>query len=98
MRRLPDGVDGPAFYQHRAPDQVPAAVRAQAVPGDDVPRRLIGGSLATLLYMAQLGSISQDPWFSRVQSPATMDFAAIDLDPMPAAPFARVLDVARWVH
>jgi bifunctional non-homologous end joining protein LigD len=42
--------------------------------------------------------ISQDPWFSRVQSPFEMDCAAIDLDPMAEAPFSRVRDVARWVH
>jgi bifunctional non-homologous end joining protein LigD len=74
-------------------------VRAQPVPGDtDVPRRLIGGSLTTLLYMAQLAVLSQDPFFSRVQTPSVMDFAAIDLDPMDGATFARVLDVARWVR
>ena len=39
-----------------------------------------------------------DPWFSRVRSPAQMDFAAIDLDPMDGAPFSRVRDVARWVR
>jgi bifunctional non-homologous end joining protein LigD len=99
MKRLPDGIAGPSFYQHRAPDDVPPGVRAQPVPGDtDVPRRLIGGSLTTLLYMAQLAVLSQDPFFSRVQSPAVMDFAAIDLDPMDRATFARVLDVARWVR
>jgi bifunctional non-homologous end joining protein LigD len=99
MKRLPDGIDGPSFYQHRAPDEVPPGVRAQPVPGDtDVPRRLIGGSLTTLLYMAQLAVLSQDPFFSRVQTPAVMDFAAIDLDPMDGANFERVLDVARWVR
>jgi bifunctional non-homologous end joining protein LigD len=98
MRRLPDGIDRPAFYQHRAPDQVPDGVRVATIPGDDVPGRLVGGDLATLLHMTQLAAISQDPWFSRVQSPAEMDFAAIDLDPMPGAPFSRVRDVARWVR
>jgi len=98
MRRFPDGVDRPAFYQHRAPDKVPAGVRSEIVPGSDVPRHLIGGELATLLYMAQLGAISQDPWFSRAQSPGEMDFAALDLDPMPGARWGRVLDVARWVR
>jgi bifunctional non-homologous end joining protein LigD len=99
MKRLPDGIAGPSFYQHRAPDEVPPGVRSEPVPGDtDVPRRLIGGSLTTLLYMAQLAVLSQDPFFSRVQSPAVMDFAAIDLDPMDGATFARVLDVARWVR
>jgi bifunctional non-homologous end joining protein LigD len=99
MKRLPNGIDAPAFYQHRAPEAVPAGVRAEAVPGDDeVPTRFIGGDLATLLHMAQLASISMDPWFSRVQSPDEMDFAAIDLDPMDAAPFSRVRDIARWVR
>jgi bifunctional non-homologous end joining protein LigD len=99
MKRLPDGIAGPSFYQHRAPDDVPPGVRAEPVPGDtDVPARLIGGSLTTLLYMAQLAVLSQDPFFSRVPSVSTMDFAAIDLDPMDGAPFSRVLDVARWVR
>jgi bifunctional non-homologous end joining protein LigD len=99
MKRLPDGIAGPSFYQHRAPDDVPPGVRSAPVPGDtDVPARLIGGSLTTLLYMAQLAVLSQDPYFSRLQSVSTMDFAAIDLDPMDGAPFSRVLDVARWVR
>jgi bifunctional non-homologous end joining protein LigD len=97
MKRLPDGVDGPSFYQHRAPDEVPRGVRVEGIPGDDVPTRFIGGTLATLLHMTQLAAISQDPWFARIGSPLEMDFAAIDLDPMDAAPFSRVRDVARWV-
>jgi bifunctional non-homologous end joining protein LigD len=98
MRRFPDGIEGPAFYQHRAPDQNPGGVRVVAIPDDDVPSRFVGGDMATLLHMTQLASISQDPWFSRVQSPLEMDFAAIDLDPMDEAPFSRVRDVARWVR
>lgn len=97
MRRFPNGVTGQAFYQQRAPAPVPPGVRVEAVPGDEVPRRIIGGSLKTLLYMAQLAVISQDPWFSRVQSPEEADYVAIDLDPMPGVGFSRVLDVARWV-
>jgi bifunctional non-homologous end joining protein LigD len=99
MKRLPNGIAGKAFYQQRAPDDVPAGVRVEKVSIDrEVPGRLVGGSLATLLYMTQLAAISQDPWFSRVQSPEYADHAAIDLDPMPDVPFARVLDVARWVR
>ena len=98
MRRLPDGVEGHAFFQHRAPDDVPAGVRRQGIPDDDVPIRIVGGNLTTLLYMVQLAVVSQDPWFSRVQSPHAADFVAIDLDPMEGAPFSRVRDVARWVR
>ena len=99
MRRFPNGIDGQAFYQQRGPDEVPPGVRVEAVDaGDDIPTRLVGGSLATLLYMTQLAAISQDPWFSRVQSLGEVDFVAIDLDPLEGTPFASVLDVARWTH
>ncbi len=98
MKRLPSGVDGQAFYQHRAPDSVPAGVHIETLPDDDVPARLIGGSLTTLLYMAQLASVSMDPFFSTVDALHTPDMVAIDLDPQPGATFAQILDVARWVH
>lgn len=98
MKRLPNGVDGPSFYQHRAPEPVPPGVRIETLPDDDVPARLVGGALKTLLYMAQLASISMDPFFSTVDALSTPDQVAIDLDPGPGATFDHVLDVARWVH
>ena len=48
--------------------------------------------------MAQLGTISQDPWFSKYDTPHDADYVALDLDPMPGVPFSQVLDVARWVR
>ena len=98
MKRLPNGVDAPHFYQHRAPDLPPPGVRSETLPADDVPSRLIGGSLKTLLYMAQLASISMDPWFSTMDDLSSADQVAIDLDPQPGATFAQILDVARWVQ
>jgi bifunctional non-homologous end joining protein LigD len=98
MKRLPNGVAAPSFYQHRAPDKPPAGVRQVTIPDDDVPSRLVGGGLKTLLYMAQLASISMDPWFSRVDALHTPDQVAIDLDPGEGTSFDKVLDVARWVH
>jgi bifunctional non-homologous end joining protein LigD len=98
MKRFPNGVGDEAFYQHRAPDKVPRGVRTITLPDDDVPSRLVGGSLKTLLYLAQLAAISMDPWFSRVETPHIADHVAFDLDPMPGTPFGHVLDVARWLH
>jgi bifunctional non-homologous end joining protein LigD len=105
MKRFPNGVDKHAFYQQRHPEPAPRGVRREELPEDVDPidpddsgrERLIGGSLTTLLYMAQLAAISLDPWFSRVATPLDQDFAAIDLDPGEGTSFARVLDVARWV-
>lgn len=84
MKRFPNGVDAKAFYQHTV------AERGST--------QFVGGSLKVLLEMTQLAAISQDPWFSRVQTPADEDQAAIDLDPTDGATFDRVLDVARWVR
>jgi len=104
MKRFPNGVGKPAFYQQRHPESVPAGVRREVLPADvdpideEGPRdRLIGGSLTTLIYMTQLAAISQDPWFSRVADPLHQDYTAIDLDPGEETGFDRILDVARWV-
>jgi bifunctional non-homologous end joining protein LigD len=105
MKRFPNGVNGPAFYQQRSRlEKPPTAVRIEQLsPGIDPiseadARRFIGGSLITLLYMTQIAAISQDPWFSRVQSPFEADYVALDLDPVEGTPFPRVLEVARWVR
>jgi bifunctional non-homologous end joining protein LigD len=84
MKRFPNGVGQQAFYQHKV------AERGST--------QFVGGSLKTLLEMTQLAAISQDPWFSRVQSPHEPDYVALDLDPTDTATFATVLDVARWVR
>jgi bifunctional non-homologous end joining protein LigD len=98
MKRMPNGADQPFFYQHRAPEPVPPGVRIETLEHDDVPARLIGGSLKTLLYMAQLASISMDPWFSTLDDIHSADQVAIDLDPQPGATFDQILDVAHWVE
>ena len=97
MKRFPNGVEGESFYQHRAPDIYPKGVRVEAHQAMDAPTMFVGGNLKTLLYMSQLASISQDPWFSKIQTPEEADVVAIDLDPQPGATFQQILDVARWV-
>lgn len=97
MKRYPNGIDGEPFYQHRTL-QVPAGVRLEQVEYPDPKPQIIGGDLLTLLYTTQLAAISQDPWFSRVDTTECADLAALDLDPMPDVAFTAVLDVARWLH
>ncbi len=105
MKRFPNGIAAPAFYQQRNRlEKPPAGVRIETLPDGIDPisepdaERFIGGTLTTLLYMTQIAAISQDPWFSRVGSPLDADYVALDLDPGDDTPFARVLDVARWIR
>ena len=106
MKRFPNGIDKPAFYQQRMRlEKPPSGVRIETLPPGIDPisdeadaQRFIGGTLITLLYMTQIAAISQDPWFSRVGTPLYADYVAIDLDPGEGATFKTVLDVARLVH
>jgi bifunctional non-homologous end joining protein LigD len=99
MKRYPNGILGRPFYQHRAPDPAPTGVRIEPVITADGTRpHLVGGTLRTLLYTAQLASISQDPWASRIGHDEDVDYVAFDLDPPEGLPFARVLEVARWIR
>lgn len=101
MKRSPNGVDKPFFYQQHHREEPPKGVQRVTLAGSagveadtDPEERLVGGSLTTLLYMSQLAAISQDPWFSRVSDPDHMDYAAIDLDPGDDATFHDIVDVA----
>jgi bifunctional non-homologous end joining protein LigD len=99
LKRFPDGVQGKSFFQQKAPRSAPRGVRAETVTSESGERqeRLIGGSLATLLYCVQLGALECNPWNARVESPEYPDYTVIDLDPGPRARFSRVAEVAVWV-
>ena len=99
LRRFPDGINGEAFYQQKAPSNPPPGVRVETIQDadGDLAERLVGGSLATLLYQVQLGTISVDPWHARVTSLDYADYSVIDLDPGPRAQFERVVEVATYV-
>ena len=68
MKRFPNGIAGAAVLSASCAGR---AARRLARPSCRRPKsgpQLVGGNLKTLLYMTQLAAISQDPWFSRVQS------------------------------
>jgi DNA ligase D-like protein (predicted polymerase) len=57
---------------------------------------LVATNKASLLWMASLGCIEINPWFSRVQSPDNPDFCVIDLDP-DKQHFNQVIETAQKV-
>lgn len=100
LKRFPDGIEGFSFFQQKAPDDPPEGVRVERIQNDEGEEqdRVIGGSLATLLHLVQLGCVSMDPWHSRVQNCDSPDYIVLDLDPQPKAGFKRVVDVALLVR
>jgi bifunctional non-homologous end joining protein LigD len=99
LKRHPDGVAGPMFFQQNAGEHVPDAVRVATLDTVDLGEkpRIVGGDLATLLYTVQLGTIEVHPWLSRVEDIDAPDRCLIDLDPGDDVPFAEVAALAREV-
>ena len=99
LKRYPDGVAGPMFFQQDAGAHVPDVVRTKALPTEEkgIRQRIIGGDLATLLYTVQLGAVEVHPWLSRVSDIESADRCLIDLDPGDDVPFSAVVELARDV-
>jgi len=99
LKRYPDGVSGPMFFQQNAGEHVPEVVRVATLDTVDLGEkpRIVGGDLATLLYTVQLGAIEVHPWLSRVDDVEAPDRCLIDLDPGDDVPFADVAALAREV-
>jgi len=99
LKRFPDGITGPSFFQQVAPDETPESVRVEMVKtSKGKERRVVGGDLPTLLYTVQLGAIDLHPWLSRTGSIHFADYSVLDLDPGPHAGFARVARMALRIH
>lgn len=83
LNRFPGGIHGQSFYQKDVKGKAPDWVKTfPYVNGEGEHKEyLVGADEATLLWMASLGCIEMNPWFSRVQSPDQPDYCVIDLDP-----------------
>lgn len=99
LKRYPDGVSGPMFFQQNAGEHVPDVVRVATLDTVDLGEkpRIIGGDLPTLLYTVQLGAIEVHPWLSHADDVDAPDRCLIDLDPGDDVPFAEVARLAREV-
>jgi bifunctional non-homologous end joining protein LigD len=99
LNRFPNGINGKSFYQKNVKGKSPDWVKTfPYTPSDGVNKEyLIGNDEATLLWMANLGCIEMNPWFSRIQSEDNPDFCIIDLDPDKNT-FEQVIQAAIETH
>ena len=84
LNRFPNGIHGSSFYQKdvqgKAPDWITKTFPYTTSDGEH-KEYLVGSDESYLLWMASLGCIEMNPWFSRVKSPDNPDYCVIDLDP-----------------
>jgi bifunctional non-homologous end joining protein LigD len=98
LNRFPNGIYGKSFYQKDVKGKSPDWVKTfpyKTSDGED-KEFLVGDDQATLLWMASLGCIEMNPWFSRIQNPDNPDYCVIDLDPDQNT-FEQVIEAARQV-
>ncbi|MGY3053140.1 bifunctional non-homologous end joining protein LigD [Pedobacter sp. UYEF25] len=83
LNRFPGGINGKSFYQKDVRGKAPEWAKTfPYTTSEGEPKEyLVGDDVATLLWIASLGCIEINPWFSRVQSPENPDYCVIDLDP-----------------
>jgi bifunctional non-homologous end joining protein LigD len=83
LNRFPGGIHGQSFYQKNVTDKAPDWAKTFDHVTDEgkVTKYLVGTDEASLLWMASLGCIEINPWFSRAQTPDNPDYCVIDLDP-----------------
>jgi bifunctional non-homologous end joining protein LigD len=101
MSRYPDGIDGPSFYEKRAPGHQPDWMRIAEVPSESA-----GGSMAfmtaddreSLLWFANMACIEMHPFHTRTGSLEHPDWAIFDLDPSEGSSWNQVVVVAKMIR
>jgi bifunctional non-homologous end joining protein LigD len=99
LNRFPNGIHGPSFYQKNVAEKAPDWARTMPYVTSEGEHKqyMVAMDEDSLLWMASLGCIEMNPWFSRVQSPDNPDFAVIDLDPDKNT-FDQVIEAAQEVR
>ena len=103
-KRMPDGIEGPYFYEKNAPAHTPDWMPRCRVESEEDEARmgfndfLVANEAADLLFVVSTGAIEFHPLHARCDSIDHPDYLFFDLDPMGDATFEDVLVVARHIH
>jgi bifunctional non-homologous end joining protein LigD len=100
MKRYPNGAQGKWFFMKRAPSPRPPWIKTCAIEhrsGNVIHFPMIQ-DLPALLWVINLGCIDLNPWYARCDDFDRPDYLHFDLDPVPGASFAKVLEAALLVH
>jgi bifunctional non-homologous end joining protein LigD len=101
MSRYPDGIDGPQFYEKRAPGHQPDWIPTTPIPSDSQGGEIefmLADRREALMWFANMGCVEVHPFHSRVGSLETPDYAIFDLDPAEGAEWEQVVAGARLIE
>lgn len=98
LKRFPNGIGSPSFYQHDV-KTAPKFVTLAPIEEDDggIVRYAVCQNRETLLWLANLAVIPQNPWLSRLPHHERPDHVVFDLDPQDSVPFPEVCSMALYL-
>ncbi|HEY4606965.1 MAG TPA: TIM barrel protein, partial [Acidimicrobiia bacterium] len=94
MSRYPDGIEGPSFYEKRAPGHQPDWMATTPVDSDSqggIIDFLLADSPEALMWFANMGCIEVHPFHSRAGTLDRPDYAIFDFDPAEGATWDQVV-------
>jgi bifunctional non-homologous end joining protein LigD len=97
LKRYPNGIDQDYFFQKDASGFPEWLHRAELAEDEESKTRVICDDKASLLYLANLGCIDQNPYMSRMETLEHPDFILIDLDPYHCG-YDRIVEAAQLVR
>jgi bifunctional non-homologous end joining protein LigD len=97
LKRYPNGIDHDFFFQKDASGFPDWLHREEIASDEDSKTRVIADDKPSLLYLANLGCIDQNPYMSRLGSLDNPDFILIDLDPYHCG-YDRIVEAAQLVR
>lgn len=99
MSRYPDGIEGPSFYEKRAPGHRPDWFPTVTVPSDgEVIHFLVADRREALMWLANMGCVEVHPFHSRRGNLDHPDYAIFDLDPADGATWEQVAATAGLIR
>ncbi len=96
LNRYPNGIKGKSFFQKDINQKPPDWVETRKIYSESIDKEInfmICNDEETLVYMANLGCIEINPWFSRITNLDNPDYLVIDLDPEEIS-FEKVIEAA----
>jgi bifunctional non-homologous end joining protein LigD len=100
MKRYPNGARGKCFFMKRAPSPRPDWIETCSIEhksGNVIDFPMVQ-DLPSLLWLVNLGCIDLNQWYARCDDVDRPDYLHFDLDPVPGASFAKVLEAALVVR
>jgi bifunctional non-homologous end joining protein LigD len=101
LKRYPNGVTGPFFYEKRCPPFRPRWLKTAAVRSEKQGRTIrfcLADDLPSLVWAANLADLELHVFLSRVRNLGRPTAVVFDLDPGPGTDAVHCAEVALWLR